>query len=398
MKKYNQSLIKDQNKKQVYQLIEDMPGISRAQIAELMKVSKTTVSALADELMQEGFIIDEGAAASNRQGRKPNSLIVNSRGNYVIVLNWHKDNLEIAVVDSAMNVSLCKTYTMKNKGDALTELTSYYEEFKEAQCVYGNIMGVCLIVPGMVDEKNDRLISVVLPNENQENYRISRIRSVLHGNPLAILNDTACFAYAETAFGQLESENYIYINVNDGVGAALIHDGQLLGGASGITTQFGHFSVDRHGLACSCGNRGCLENQIGELALPRLFEEFGIKIPKKEKLLFKDLAALVEEGHEEAIKLMEVMAEDFSYALCNAISLFHPETVIIGGIGRKLGEAFLDVLKRNMGEMGFRQFTEDVKIEYTRHGEGSVLRGAAKYYINKYYRFHDMDQGQLFCG
>ena len=106
----------------------------------------------------------------------------------------------------------------------------------------------------------------------------------------------------------------------------------------------------------------------------------------------------MEEGHEEAIKLMEVMAEDFSYALCNAISLFHPETVIIGGIGRKLGEAFLDVLKRNMGEMGFRQFTEDVKIEYTRHGEGSVLRGAAKYYINKYYRFHDMDQGQLFCG
>ncbi|MDE6930813.1 MAG: MarR family transcriptional regulator, partial [Lachnospiraceae bacterium] len=130
MKKYNQSLIKDQNKKQVYQLIEDMPGISRAQIAELMKVSKTTVSALADELMQEGFIIAEGAAASNRQGRKRNSLIVNSRGNYVIVLNWHKDNLEIAVVDSAMNVSLCKTYTMKNKGDALTELTSYYEEFK----------------------------------------------------------------------------------------------------------------------------------------------------------------------------------------------------------------------------------------------------------------------------
>lgn len=71
MKKYNQSLIKDQNKKQVYQLIEDMPGISRAQIAELMKVSKTTVSALADELMQEGFIIDEGAAASNRQEESP---------------------------------------------------------------------------------------------------------------------------------------------------------------------------------------------------------------------------------------------------------------------------------------------------------------------------------------
>ena len=57
MKKYNQLLIKDNNKKQVYQMIEDMPGVSRTQIAERMKLSKTTVSALVDELMQEGYVV-----------------------------------------------------------------------------------------------------------------------------------------------------------------------------------------------------------------------------------------------------------------------------------------------------------------------------------------------------
>ena len=46
VKKYNQLLIKDNNKKQIYQLIEDFPGISRTQIAEQLKLSKTTVSAL----------------------------------------------------------------------------------------------------------------------------------------------------------------------------------------------------------------------------------------------------------------------------------------------------------------------------------------------------------------
>ena len=48
MKKYNQLLIKDNNKKQVYQMIEDIPGVSRAQIAERLKVSKTKVSAVVD--------------------------------------------------------------------------------------------------------------------------------------------------------------------------------------------------------------------------------------------------------------------------------------------------------------------------------------------------------------
>ena len=59
VKKYNQLLIKDNNKKQIYQLIEDFPGISRTQIAEQLKLSKTTVSALVDEMMQEMFVIDE---------------------------------------------------------------------------------------------------------------------------------------------------------------------------------------------------------------------------------------------------------------------------------------------------------------------------------------------------
>ena len=181
VKKYNQLLIKDNNKKQIYQLIEDFPGISRTQIAEQLKLSKTTVSALVDEMMQEMFVIDEGASESNRQGRKPNSLTVNNSTNYVIVLNWHKDNLEIALVDSAMNIVLCREYDMKNTGDALAELKGYFEEFREAQCVDIHVMGVCVIVPGMIDEKHDEIISVVLPTESQGNYKISRLRSMLDG-------------------------------------------------------------------------------------------------------------------------------------------------------------------------------------------------------------------------
>ena len=48
VKKYNQLLIKDNNKKQIYQLIEDFPGISRTQIAEQLK---QTISNTAGDLL-----------------------------------------------------------------------------------------------------------------------------------------------------------------------------------------------------------------------------------------------------------------------------------------------------------------------------------------------------------
>lgn len=400
MKKYNQALIKDKNKKQVYHMIEDIPGISRAQIADAMKVSKTTVSALVDELMQEGFVLDEGVSESGRQGRKPNSLVVNSEKNKIVVLDWKKEVLEIFLVNSGIEIEQMQKYFFKQQTRKIEELKESFSYFMEQNCKNVNIMGVCLIVPGMIDEKEDEIISVVLQGEGEKRYKISGLRETLSGHPLAVLNDTACYAYAENVFGQLGGDSCIYININDGIGAAIIHNGNLLSGASGMASQFGHFSIDRKGLPCSCGNRGCLENQIGELALPRQFERFKIEYKKEqgEKLLFKDLNYLVEQKNSNAIKLMESMAEDFAYALCNAVSLFHPEEIIIGGIGRKLGNSFLEALKTNMKKMGFRQFMSDVKIAYTELKEESVIQGAAKYYIDHYFRFDDMDSEQYFCG
>ena len=169
MKKYNQILIKSNNKKQVYRLIEDIPGISRVQLAETLKLSKTTVSALVDELIQEGFVLDEGTVESSRQGRKPNSLVPNSQENGVVVINWHKDSLDISLVNSAMESAIVQPYCLVEKSGRLERMGERFCEFLQKYCQNIRIMGVCLIVPGMIDEKADRIISVELPDERNGN-------------------------------------------------------------------------------------------------------------------------------------------------------------------------------------------------------------------------------------
>lgn len=85
-----QYLIRSGNLRQIYQLIDQNIGISRARLAKITKLSKTTVSSLVDELIAGGYVLDCGAGASQQQGRRPNVLRVNGAGNVVAVISWRR--------------------------------------------------------------------------------------------------------------------------------------------------------------------------------------------------------------------------------------------------------------------------------------------------------------------
>ena len=57
-----QYLIRSGNLRQIYQLIDQNIGISRARLAKITKLSKTTVSSLVDELIAGGYTADTPAA------------------------------------------------------------------------------------------------------------------------------------------------------------------------------------------------------------------------------------------------------------------------------------------------------------------------------------------------
>jgi len=385
------------NKKQIYRIINDCMGISRVKIAGITKLSKTTVSALVDELIREGYIIDEGAIESKRQGRKPNSLIVNYQLCFIVVINCHKHNLEIALVNSAIHIIFCREVPLTDSEDYIAQLKIIFENFITDNCIGLRILGVCVVVPGIVDAEKEKIISLVLSLED-DNHAIQQLREAISDYPLAIFNDSACLAYAENIFGAMQKDNGAYININEGVGAALYSDGKMFRGANGMATQFGHFSIDPKGAACICGNRGCLENAIGELALEKRIKENGLTNLFKDKkpILFRDVGDLAKARNEPVLQMLDQLALDFSYGLGNLITLFHPKLIIIGGTGRKLGLVFLDNVKRHLKATGFQPFVMDVDIQYTKLDEGAVLRGAAKYFLDTHFNFEDTTSSKLF--
>ena len=98
MKMLNQQVIKENNLKQIFSMIADHKGISRARLAAATGLSKSTVSVLVEELLEQGYLIDEGTVNVGGQGRKPNSLRVNGEGNRIAVIHWHRKRMHLGLV------------------------------------------------------------------------------------------------------------------------------------------------------------------------------------------------------------------------------------------------------------------------------------------------------------
>lgn len=383
-----QQMIRARNLRNIYQMIDQNAGISRASLAKQSKLSKTTVSSLVDELIAGKYIEDCGVTESRLQGRHPNELRVDGEDNVVAVISWRRTRLDFALVSSDSTLAFRDQLPISEKESSIECIRHAFFDVMLPEVGKARLMGVCIIVPGIVDDVLGRINSTVLGIGFSDPV-VQQLTEMMVGYPLCILNDTACFAYAESVFTRIEDPFFAYINVSRGVGACLFADGKMLRGAGGMSTQFGHFSIDHNGPQCLCGNKGCLERLIGEYALEERAEKCGLHLdlPNGRRLLFSDIGALADEGNEAALHLIRDLAQDLAFGLSNLISMFNPSLIVIGGTGVNLGPVFLKEVHGALSNIGFREFVSRVKLQYSRLGLDSELTGAAQYYINHHYDF-----------
>ena len=388
MKPINQQYIKYNNLKRIYALVDRRIVTSRAQIASVTKLSKTTVSSLVEELIADKYLVETGTDTSAGIGRKPSLLEIDSSQNYVAVVSWHRSKLIGALIDSGARTVVSVQYDMPEGEDYVAQSVVLLEKELFSAAVEGRILGVCIVVPSMVDDKNHQIISTVLQMKEKDNV-VHRLRKALWGYPLAILNDTACYAYAEYTASDIQEAEFVFVNIGKGVGAVLLNKGVMMRGANGMTTQFGHFSIDKNGPVCDCGNRGCMERMVGEQALAEWAEKYNLRslLPMDRKIQFRDVGVLVAKENAAALDMVAHLAEDLAYGLSNLVSLLHPQLIVLGGFGVNLGEYFLQCVEQKMVGLGFPQFMKDVQVRFACVDEHAELGGAARYYLDQHFAF-----------
>lgn len=394
----NQSIIKNENLRNIYDCVSRADGISRAEIARMLGLSKPTVSALVDELISDGLIMDAGARQEMAgPGRNPNNLLLRTGRLFMAVLLWSAGKVignAVDLGDGSLVVSKeKKTEDVFSYADASQECFLQLTKSLEPDWACA---GAALIFPGLVDAGEESLISTPLEIDSGQGKKIvSQLRKAFKGITFCILNDTACLVYAEIRKRRNSDDDFVFINFQKGIGSAIYIDHHIIGGSTGSFTQIGHVNVKPDGLPCACGRMGCLEAMIGDEGVRK---RWGNLVLPGGKVSYLQLADLTARGNTEAAAALEKISDEFSYAMINVVTTVKAKEIIIGGHGRYLGEHFLESVRKKLSSMGFPYMTRDIQASYSVLDEDEIFYGAVCCIMKLYFDYAESEGASFILG
>jgi len=144
-------------------------------------------------------------------------------------------------------------------------------------------------------------------------------------------------------------------------------------GAVGAAGEFGHSKIPAAaGVACRCGDTGCLEAIAGGWALVRAMQQHGHSIGH-----IRDLVDLAVGGDPEARRLIRESGRHIGEVLAGAVNLLNPEALVIDGDMSKAYDIFVAGLRETVYGNATALATRELRILPSTHGDQSGVIGCA---------------------
>ena len=158
-------------------------------------------------------------------------------------------------------------------------------------------------------------------------YPLESRLSAATGAEVRVVNDAQAAAWGEYVAGTAgDSPDMVYVTVSTGIGAGVVLDGRLVGGATGVAGHLGHTCVDPTGEPCACGRRGCLEGVASGRAIERRAAAAWGGRPSARLVLERAGA-----GDPAARHIIDSTVTSLASALADLAALLDPSVVVLGG-------------------------------------------------------------------
>lgn len=366
----------------VLRLIWAERRISRAEIAQRMTLSRSTVSELVEPLLASGLVAEAGVGES-RGGRRP------------IVLEFQDDACDILGVDmGASHVSVARTdlrgrvlawhsrdHAVRSDPDGTRALIRELGDAAMSGVRRDRLVGIGIAVPSPVDPNNpERLSDSALPAWKGR-HGFERLLAK-YRVPIRVDNDANCGALAEHWWGSAQGlQDFTYIKVATGIGAGHFIGGDIRRGASGVAGEIGHVAIDPRGEQCVCGNRGCLTTLVGGQALERRAESLRAAFPQSEMRSGEITLGRIEQAALRddplALQVVHEAADHLGVAIASLLNLLNPAAVILGGGLAVLGDRLLLPLRASALRRTFVPAVASTEIRCSALGMQVVALGAS---------------------
>ncbi len=365
----DQQLVKRINRSVILRLVRAQPGLSRAQLAGESGLTKSTVSMLARELIEEGWLAEASGPTSSGMGRPSTPLVINDTARGLLGVELAVDCLRVVGVTLLGEVvhSLHEPLRSREPARVCQQLAAMVAKAHQQLVARGlQPLGLGVGLPGAFDEATG--LVWFAPNLAWRHVDIlPQIIAALAAvgvppMPVHVQNDADTGALSEYEFASDSDSGktaLVFVACSVGVGAGIVLNDRLFTGEHGMAGEIGHSILQIGGPRCSCGRRGCAEAFVGAQAIAR------------------DIA---QHGHADAAGVY------LGTLIHNLWTTFNPAVLVLGGPScvenSRLVQVARDVLNQHALDSGM---TPPV-VRVARYGLLASAVGAAALLLHHYLR------------
>lgn len=376
--------VREHNLSQIIKRIRAEGSISRASLARATGLSATTISSIASELLESGYVAETGEGKSSG-GRRPILLAFQPDQKMVIGIDLGASHITTALTNLQGNIKVIQSKKFNASEDpegAIEYIRQQVKTLLHHQSVGPNgVLGIGIAAPAPLEgEKLDMLSPVILPQ--WEGIQLVEKIEAASGLPVYIDNDANVGAIAEKWWGSGRGvSNLVYIKLGTGVGAGLIINDKIFKGTGGTAGEIGHTTINTKGPMCRCGNRGCLESYVSNLAVlaktKKRLVDYPASILKQQALTIEHLIDAAQQQDELAIDIIVSAGKNLGIAIANLLNLVNPELIILGGDIVEVGELFVDAVRSTAFNRSISKAANEVTIKISEFQQDSIVVGAA---------------------
>ncbi|MDI5966732.1 ROK family protein [Streptomyces sp. SL13] len=363
---------------------------TRAVLTSGLGVTRATAGAVAAELEAMGLIrVDtRPTVVTGAQGRPSHRLTVDPDGPVVLAAQVHADGFRAALVGLGGRIVATTPACVTVPADPAQVLGMVVREGAELLKATGRVcLGAGLAVPSSVAEPDGTALNPLhlawpagapVRDVFAEQIAAHGIRAPGGGPPASFVgNDINVAALAEHRHGAGRTAQHLLVVATGhrGVGGALVLDGRLHTGSSGLALEVGHLTVNPDGRPCHCGSRGCLDVEVDPLAF---LQAAGRPAGPEVGLLSRCATLLREEYDDPAVRTAaRLLTDRLGLGLAGLVNVLNPDRIALGGLHRYLFEADPERLRAVVADRSLWGRSGSVPIMSCSLDHGSLV-GAAE--------------------
>lgn len=360
-------------------------AMSCAELSELFDKSIPSIAKAINELIKEGFVVEQGYAPSSG-GRRPLMYAINGSAMFIIAVAMDQLSARIQLVDlhnapvADMAAVELKLYNNEN---ALPELITRLNDYVNKSGIPKNkIAGIGIGMPGFINATEGINYTYLDAGGVSLSEYITKATAI----NTYIDNDSSLIALAEQKFGIARSQQEVMvINLGWGIGLGMIIDGKIFRGYNGFAGELSHIPLSEDGALCTCGKRGCLEAEASMLVVAQKAEE-GIKHGRitslkphngQSKLMGDSLMDAANQGDQFALELLSDSGYKIGKALAILIHIMNPAKIVLSGRGARVGKILLAPIQQALHKYCIPRLSSGTELLISSLGFDAELIGAA---------------------